>query len=289
MHYDGNIIRPPSEADSIILQVTTGCSHNKCTFCGAYKEKKFTIKPAEVISEDIEFASTYCKRQKRVFLADGNALILPQKELISILQQIREKLPWVNKVSLYGTGKSVLKKTHQQLQELKSIGLNRIYLGLESGDDTVLKMIKKGETAESMVEACDRLKQHKFFISLTVLLGIANRIHSEEHARLTGEVLNRIEPNQVAALTYIPLENTELGKKVLSGESKLFSSTEILIELKQLLYAMHQCKTQFFANHASNYLPVTGRLPRDREKLIEMIEQAINGEAILKAEHLRGL
>ncbi len=260
MHYEGDIIRPPSEADAIILQITTGCSHNRCTFCGVYRDKKFSIKPDQIIDEDINFASIYCKKQHKVFLADGDALIIPQASLVSILTKIRTKLPWVNKVALYANGKGVRTKKLEELQQLKRLGLTRVYLGVESGDREVLQEIDKGETPESLTDAGLALRASGIFYSVTILLGITDREKSLQHCINTAKLLERIQPNQVAALTYMPLNNTPLGQRVLSGAFQLYSAKEILVELKNLLLKMDKCKTQFYANHASNYLPLAGRL-----------------------------
>ena len=151
MHYEGNIIRPPSEADSIILQVTVGCSHNACTFCGAYRGKRFRIKEPEIIDEDIAFAARYCLRQKTVFLADGNALAIPQPQLVDLLARIRKKLPHVRRISLYANARDILERTPDELKTLRELGLHRIYMGLESGHDPTLKAIAKGNDSRSMI------------------------------------------------------------------------------------------------------------------------------------------
>ncbi|MDH3392754.1 MAG: radical SAM protein, partial [Desulfobulbaceae bacterium] len=190
MHYEGNIIRPPSEANSIILQVTVGCSHNRCTFCGAYKDETFRIKEAATVEEDLAFAASFCKRQKRVFLADGDVLILPQHKLVALLTRIREQLPWVNRVSLYGNAKSIRAKSVSQLQELKSLGLNRVYMGLESGHDPTLTAIRKGYNSAQMIEAGRKIREAGLFLSVTVLLGIAGEKDSQAHAEATGQVLS---------------------------------------------------------------------------------------------------
>ncbi len=289
MHYEGDIIRPPSEADAIILQITTGCSHNRCTFCGVYRKKKFSIKDLQIIDEDIAFAKAYCKRQSKVFLADGDALITPQPHLVAILTKIKDHLPWVNKVALYANGKSVRKKGVEELKQLKELGLTRIYLGVESGDPEVLQEIDKGETPESLVEAGQMLKDAGIFYSVTILLGITDRLKSKQHCINTAKLMQKMKPNQVAALTYMPLENTPLGQRVKSGDFKLYTAEEILIELRTILFEMKECKTQFYANHASNYLPLAGRLPNKRDTLITLIDSALSGTQSLIPEHLRAL
>ncbi|MEN8256553.1 MAG: radical SAM protein [Thermodesulfobacteriota bacterium] len=290
MHYEGNVIRPPSEAHSIILQVTVGCSHNKCTFCGAYKDVKFKIKDEAIVREDIDFASRYCRRQKRVFLADGDVLILSQRRLITLFKEIREKLPWVNRISLYANAKAILSKSEKQLLELKKLGLHRIYMGLESGDDKVLQTIKKGANAEKMIRAAQHVRQVDIFLSVTVLLGVGGVSGYKKHARETAEVLAAMSPNQIAALTLMVMDNTPLGDLVSSGEFQLPDSRGILLELRELMTALEVGRPcQFQTNHASNYLAVNCRLPKDKEKVLKDIEEALEGSRDLRPEHLRAL
>lgn len=289
MDYQGNIIRPPSEADSIILQVTVGCSHNKCTFCGAYKDVKFSIKDTDIINNDIEFASKHFPYTKRLFLADGDVLILSQKRLRSILLNIKKKLPWVKRVRLYGNCKSILSKSLNDLEELKALGLDRIYMGLESGSETVLENIHKGATPQKMIKAALRVKDAGIFLSITVLLGIAGKELSLVHAQETAQTLNQMYPKQIAALTYMPLPNTALYKDVSNNKFKTSNQFELLLELKELIRHLNLDKTQFQANHASNYLPINCRLQRDKQKILTQIDQALSGKLPLMPEYMRAL
>lgn len=289
MHYIGNVIRPPSEAASIILQVTTGCSHNKCTFCGAYKDQPFTIKDPEIVREDLTFARNYCKKQNRLFLADGDVLILSQKKLVALLWKIRNMLPWVNKVSLYGTARAVRNKTLTELQELKSFGLDRIYMGLESGCDEVLQQIKKGETSLGMIEAGKKVRQAGLFLSVTALLGLGGEKLSKQHACETAMTLNTMKPNQVALLTLMVLENTPLVERIRTGSFALLSPHDILKELHLILENLTDIRCQFHANHASSYLPLSGRLPKDHSILLDHVSQAIAGSIKTVPEHRRAL
>jgi radical SAM superfamily enzyme YgiQ (UPF0313 family) len=288
MHYEGNIIRPPSEANSIILQVTVGCSHNKCIFCGAYKEVLFNIKNDETIDKDIDFAAHHCRRQNKVFLADGDALIIPQKRLIDILSRIRSKLGWVKRIRLYGNAKSILMKSVEELEELKQYGLDRIYMGLESGSNEVLTFLRKGADAASMVKAGQHVREAGIFLSVTVLLGIAGKEKSEEHAIQTGKVLSAMKPNQIAALTLMLLPNTELYRLEKEGGFDLMSSNELLGELR-LMVDNISCRSQFQANHASNYLAINSRLPKDKEVILSAIDDALAGSTPLTPEFLRAL
>jgi len=289
VEYEGNIIRPPSEAHSILLQITVGCSHNKCTFCGAYKGVRFRLKDQAVIKKDIDFASRYCLNQKRVFLTDGDVLVLPTGKLLEVFSAIRQCLPWVNRISLYANAKSILKKRPDELLELKELGLDRIYMGLESGHDPTLKRINKGANARQMIQAAELVREAGLFLSVTVLLGIAGRELSGKHARETGLVLNNMQPNQIAALTLMLLKNTPLYQDFLTENFLLPDPIMLLEELKKLVISIELERVQFQANHASNYLPITGRLARDRDKILRIIENASNGREHLKPEHQRAL
>ena len=288
MQYEGNIIRPPSEAHSIIFQVTAGCSYNTCIFCAAYKNTPFRIR-SECFDADIEYAVQNCQHQNRVFLADGDALILPYSRLQYIFEKIRNSLPWVNKVSLYANGKAIRSKTTQQLLSLKRLGLDRIYLGLESGHDQVLDFIRKGETASSMIAASQKVKDCGLFLSVTLLLGIGGQNLSQEHARHTGDIVTRMSPNQIAALSVIPLPGTELFEMIQKGKFILPEKEELLKELKTIIEHIKLDRVQFYANHASNYLPLSGRLQKDKETLLSRIDSAIAGKTSLVPEHLRSL
>ena len=289
MHYEGNIIRPPSEANSIILQVSVGCSHNKCTFCGAYKGVRFRIKDAATINEDISFAARYCKQQKRVFIGDGDALIIPTDRLAEIFLSIRENLPWVNRISLYGNTRSILRKNNEEFLRLKKLGLDRIYMGLESGHNPTLKNIRKGVNAEQMIEAAGMVREADIFLSVTVLLGIAGIAESEIHASESGRVLTDLKPNQIAALTLMLLENTQLYEDAVSGSFQLPDQRMLLGELKTMVQYINLDRVQFQANHASNYLPISGRLQKDKNKILQIIEDGLAGRQYLKAECQRAL
>lgn len=289
MHYEGMVIRPPSEAESVILQVTVGCSHNKCTFCGTYKGERFRIKDDAVIDADIRYAARHLSFLKRVFLADGDALILPQPRLIRILSRIREEMPWIRRVGLYGNAKSILRKSPEELEALRDLGLGIVYLGVESGDGQVLQEIKKGVSPERLIEAGRRVREAGLKLSVTVLLGIAGRERSLEHARATGELLSVMDPNYVGVLTLMLLPNTELGQKAEAGEFELLSQPELLRELREMLYFTRMTRGLFFSNHASNYLPLKVRMPNEKEKALATIDEALQGNVRLKPEWLRAL
>lgn len=289
MHYEGMIIRPPSEADSILLQVTVGCSHNKCTFCGTYKGERFKIKPDEIIMEDIDFAAKYCKHQSRVFICDGDALIVPQKRLLKYLQEIEKKLPWVKRVGLYANTKGIGMKSPEQLEELREHGLGIVYMGLESGDDETLKTVRKGATSAKMVEAGRKVKDAGIKLSVTVLLGIAGRQRSAVHAVATGRVLTEMDPDYVGALSLMLIPGTPLYEEYEAGRFPLLGANEMLEELRTMLAHTDLSDGLFHANHASNYLPIRAKLPEDKEKTLRLIDDALAGRVALRPEFLRAL
>jgi radical SAM superfamily enzyme YgiQ (UPF0313 family) len=289
MHYEGNIIRPPSEANSILLQVTVGCSRNKCTFCGTYKGERFRIKPDSVIMEDIAFAANYCRRQRRVFLCDGDALIIPQKRLLRILKEIEKQLPWVTRVGLYANAKALNMKTADELEELKAHGVGIAYMGLETGDDVTLKKINKGASADYMIEMGRKAKQAGFKLSITVLLGIAGPERSQIHAQETGRVLTAIDPNYVGALSLMLIPETPLFDEYESGAFQLIEPQEMLSELRTMIACTNLTSGLFHANHASNYLPIRARFPKDKEATLQLIDDALEGKVPLKPEYLRAL
>ncbi|MDM8542815.1 radical SAM protein [Desulfococcaceae bacterium HSG9] len=289
MHYEGNIIRPPSESNSILLQVTVGCSHNKCTFCGTYAGERFKIKPDAIIKEDINFAAQYCRRQRRVFLCDGDALIIPMRRLLFILTAIKKELPWVTRVGAYANAKSLKMKTVEELQELRSHGLGILYMGLESGDDVTLKKIKKGASSKTMIAMGRKAKNAGIKLSLTVLLGLAGRSRSLQHAEATGYVLSAIDPDYIGALSLMLIPGTPLNRDYEEGEFTLLNADEMLRELRAMISATHLSHGLFHANHASNYLPIRARLPKDKTSTLELIDKALSGGIELRPEWVRAL
>ena len=289
MHYEGNIFRPPSEANSILLQVTTGCSHNKCSFCSMYTQSRFSIKDDSIVKADIDFAADQCRRQRRLFLCDGDALILPQPRLVAILEQIREKLPWVERVGAYANPKNIKAKSVEELKQLHDLGLGIVYLGLESGDDETLKQIDKGADAAVMVEMGRKVRSASIKLSITVILGIAQQERSRIHAIETGRVLSLIDPEYVGALSLMLTPGSRLYQQYEQGSFHLLSPRQMLEELRTMLYHTELSDGYFHANHASNYLPIKARLPGDKQATIELIDKALRGDVPLKPEYMRGL
>ncbi|MDY6905244.1 MAG: radical SAM protein [Thermodesulfobacteriota bacterium] len=289
MHYEGNMIRPPSEAYSILLQATVGCSHNKCTFCAAYKGERFKIKPDDIIMEDIAFAARYCRHQNRLFICDGDALIIPQKRLLPILKEIERQLPWVERVGVYANTKGLKMKTPEELRELRAHGLKIAYMGLESGDDQILKMVNKGATAATMIEMGKKARDAGIKLSITVLLGLGGRERSEIHAQKTGEVLTAIDPEYVGALSLMLIPGTPLYEEYEAGRFPVLTPDETLQELRTMIAATDMTNGLFHANHASNYLPIKAKMPGDKERALKMIDMALAGEIELRPEHMRAL
>jgi radical SAM superfamily enzyme YgiQ (UPF0313 family) len=220
---------------------------------------------------------------------DGDALIIPQRKLVWILDMIQEHLPWVRRVGVYANAKSIKMKSDDQLAQLKGKGLGIVYLGVESGDNGTLKKVCKGTTAENLIIQGKRVKKAEIKLSVTVLLGIAGRSDSLRHAKATGELLTAMDPNYVGALTVMILPNTTLAEDLGVGRFELPDKREILLELREMFKHTHLTGGLFFSNHASNYLPVKARLPKDREKTLEIIDGALRGEVALKPEWMRGL
>jgi len=289
MHYQGTIYRPPSEANSILLQVTTGCSHNKCTFCGMYKDKRFSVTPLETVFADIEFASCSFPSARRVFLCDGDALILPQAKLIAILTKIRSLLPQVTRVGIYANSKSLKLKSVEELRELRQLGLGIAYMGLESGDEQTLTAIKKGATAAQMIEMGQKAKAAGIQLSVTVLLGIAGAERSERHASETGRVLSAMDPDYVGALSLMIEPGTSLYDDIQSGRFLPPEPLVIVRELRTMIAHTELTGGLFHANHASNYLPIRAKLPEEKATTLALLDRALAGALSLKPEYLRAL
>jgi radical SAM superfamily enzyme YgiQ (UPF0313 family) len=289
MHYEGYCIRPPSEADSILLQVTLGCSHNRCTFCGSYPDKRFRIKEDRIILSDILFAARHMPHEDRLFLMDGDALIIPQKRLMSILEWIKEHLPRVRRIGAYANVKGIKKKSLEELKQLRENGLGILYYGVETGDEEIRKEIQKGSTAATCVEMGRRVKEAGIQLSATVLLGIGGRERSLRHARATGELLSAMDPDFVGALTVMLIPGTPLHQDFVDGRFELPDELGLLRELREMISHTHLTRGYFFSNHASNYLPVKAKLPSGKQRALDLIDSALRGEVGLKPEWMRAL
>lgn len=292
MDYQGIIIRPPSEADSLILQVTIGCSHNKCSFCPTYKGVTFRLKDESIIDKDIEFAGKrYGQYVRRVFLCDGDVLILKTDYLLNLFKKLRNTFPNLQRIGLYGNAKSILRKTEEELKILKENGLGIIYLGVESGNDEVLKRVCKGVNSEMMLSAGKRVVSTGIKLSVTVLLGIGGVELSKEHAIDTGRLLSAMEPNYIGALTVMVIEGTPLYEEQRLGKFVLPSPFQLLEELKIMIENTNIKSGLFMANHASNYLPLKIRMPKDKESALQLLNKVITekNSSYLKPEYYRAL
>ena len=278
MHYSGAVYRPPSEAHSLIVQCTLGCSHNKCAFCIMYKEKQFSINPVEQVLSDLAEARSYYARIERIFLADGDALILPMDYLLKVLDFIKEHFPECERVSAYASTKALMKKTDAELEALRAHGLQMVYVGLETGLEPLLKKYDKGVTAEEIVEHSLRAKAAGMTLSVTAINGMGGREQSEEHALATAAALSRIKADYVAMLTLRVYSGTPLHDWIERGELTMLGPQELAAENRVILQHIDSDGSVFRSNHASNYLPLKGTLNRDRDALIEQIDKALAGE-----------
>lgn len=285
------IYRPPSEAESLILQVTIGCSHNKCTFCGSFKEKKFRLRSFEEVKKDVEEAKQYARYIKKVFIADGDALIIPQKKLVPIIELIRNSFPKLERIGLYGNTKSILKKSVDELRLLKELGIGIIYLGVESGDQVVLDRVCKGTVLDKTAEAAKQVKDAGIILSVTVLLGLGGVERSRIHAAETGKFLTRIQPDYAGALSVIVVPGTALAEEVEKGAFTVPDPYMLLEELEIMITNIDAKHLYFASNHASNYLPVKGWLPEEKGEMLKSIQYVLQQKdpSMLRPEFMRAL
>ncbi|MBP3486125.1 MAG: B12-binding domain-containing radical SAM protein [Oscillospiraceae bacterium] len=282
LHYSGNVYRPPSEAYSLIVQVTLGCSHNKCAFCNMYKDKKFEIVPIDQVMEDLRWARQTYSRIQRIFLADGDALILPTEHLLRILTYIREEIPECERVAVYASPRSILGKTPEDLRTLRENGLSMAYLGLETGNEALLKKINKGVTVAQQIEAGRKLKDAGLTLSVTAINGLSGTEGWEEHAVDTAHALNAMCPDYIALLTLRIYTGTPMHRWVQEGSLTMPKPMELIRETHRFLQEIDCPGAVFRSNHASNYLVLAGTLNQDRERLIRQCEDALRGEAPLR-------
>lgn len=292
MRYEGSIYRPPGEWRSYLLQCTVGCSHNKCTFCGMYKEKRFHVRPMKEIMEDIAMARQYYgpNNVDKVFLCDGDAIVMRQEQLLQILEALYAAFPHLRQVTVYAGTRSTMTKTQEQLNELRRAGLTRAYLGVESGWDELLVKVKKGVSPDQMLKAAGMLKEAGIDLWVTVILGLGGHASPENrHIPETLKLLNAMQANHVSCLSYMPEPHSPLYKEVQEGKFPLISAQESLLETRALVAGLNYGPFHFTSNHASNYLPLKGTLPDERERFLDMIDNALGGKQRIRSEYLRGL
>ena len=293
LSYIEPVFRPPSEGRSLILQVTNGCSWNKCTFCEMYtqEQKKFRAKKPEEIETEIKQAARSVMPVEKVFLADGDAMVLPTRRLKEILLLIKEHMPWVRRVSSYCLPRNLLKKTSEELSELKELGLGMLYVGCESGDDEVLEAVSKGETYQSQKDALLKIKAAGITSSVMILNGLGGPKYSEQHALNSAKLMNECQPDFLSTLVVsFPLGEERL-REGFDGDWSLMDQTGLFLELKHFISNLNLENTVFRSDHASNYLPLKGTLGKDKEAMLSQIDQALyQPETVrLRQEWQRGL
>jgi radical SAM superfamily enzyme YgiQ (UPF0313 family) len=289
VRYVGPIYRPPSEADSYLLQVTYGCSHNECTYCAMYTAKTFRARPLDEVLADVEQAGRRWPETRRVFLLDGDAMTLPPAKLVPVLEALGRAFPSLQRVGSYVNAVSVLRKSDADLARLRDLKLTIGYLGLESGDPATNARIVKGATVEEQVEAVVRAQAAGLKMSVMVLLGVAGRARWREHAEATARALSAMDPRFVSCLCATPVPGTPFHAEVERGDLVLPTPEETLDELALLVEGLRVTGAVFRSNHASNHLPLGGRLPADRARLLAAIAAARRGEIPLVPEAWRGL
>lgn len=291
MRYHGMVIRPPSEADSYILQVNYGCSHNRCAFCGTYAGQPFQVRPPGEVFEDIAMAERRLPDTRRVFLADGNALVLDSRRLIEVLDALNAAFPRLRRVGIYANARDLLGKSEAELAMLCAKKLQIVYLGLESGSDEVLRRVGKGATAAEMIEAVHKAQSAGIRVSVIALLGLGGAELSAEHAEATGRMVGAMDPHYLSMLTLMLVPGTELYRQCQAGTFRPIGPSEVLTELRGVIaHSDGLSRCIFRTNHASNYLPLAGTLSRDKEKLLSLIDQAqLQGQAALRPESWRAL
>ena len=287
MRYYGSVYRPPSEAYSLIVQVTYGCSHNTCAFCGMYKEKRFALRPLAEVPEDFHLARQYYRNVGRIFLADGDALIRKVSDLVTILDTIRELFPECERVSSYASPTSLQIRTDEELQLLRDKGLTLLYMGLESGCDDVLKLMRKGHTSAEIVECGQKVKRNGIGLSVTAITGLGGPELMEAHAVDTAKALNAMNPEYIGILTLVVEDGTPLRDWVREGKFHLLTPAQVLQETKLMVESFDSPGSVFRMNHASNYLSLKGTLNEDKEAMLAQIRRAERHMETLRPEGWR--
>ena len=283
------VIRPPSESSSFLLQVTTGCSSNHCTFCGAYQNKEFRVKDEQEIYDDIRQSAAVFPFTRKVFLIDGDALAVPNRKLIRILKNLQGHIPSIRRISSYANGYNITVRDDEELKELFDNKLKLLYIGLESGSQDILNECKKKSTVDEMITAVNRVQKIGIKASVIVLLGLGGRHHFKAHVRDTIKAINKMQPRYLSFLCLMLIPGTPLYADAGSGKFRELDAGEFLIQSYEIIKGLELEKTIFRSNHASNYLSLEGVLPRDKVYLLETLEKAMNGKINLKPEIFRGL
>ena len=289
MRYEGVVYRPPSEARSLIIQLTIGCAHNKCTFCTMYKDKQFRVRKLSEIKEDfLEASRKIGSRKLRIFLADGDALVMKTEELLEILRFAGECLPGTERISSYGTPKDVLRKSEDELRALRAAGLELIYMGAESGDAVVLEQIHKGVTREEIIQAGQKLKRCGIASSITLISGLGGKERLKEHALQSADLISQMKPEYVGFLTLMLEEPAPILETIRSGELTLLEPEDVLDEMRLFLQNVDSEGTVFRSNHASNYIVLRGTLNRDIPQMLAYLDE-VEERHQYRPEHYRAL
>ena len=289
MRYEGRMYRPPSEARSYILQATIGCSHNLCTYCDMYRDKDFRERNLSSVLLDVDEAGRMYPTVTKVFVADGDALVMDSFRWLSILPRLRRNFPTLRRVSCYATAQNVLEKSNEELRQLREAGLSLLYIGPESGDPVTLKRIVKGNTFEDHAEAARKAHEAGMKISVIMLLGAGGVERTKEHAAGTARLVTEMDPEYLSALTLTVIPGTPLHRMMEKGRFELPTVQGLLGELRTIVADSEPSRAIFRTNHASNYLSLEGRLPRDRDAIVSAIDAALRGEVPLRPEYFRGL
>lgn len=276
MRYEGSVYRPPGEWKSYILQATVGCSYNKCTFCEAYKTKQYHIKPLDYVLDDIAMAKVRFPETETVFIADGDAIDLPMDYMLTLLRSLRSAFPHLRRITCYAGPISTMKKSPEELRTLREAGLDRVYLGVESGDSALLQKVKKGVDAEGMLKAGLALKEAGFDLWVTVIAGLCGRGEGyRRSAALTAELLNAMTPQHISVMTYMATMGSEMYEDVMAGRFIPQTPRETLMETRLLVEKLNLPGAHFTANHMSNYRPLKGTLGRDTDLFLAQIDEML--------------
>lgn len=287
MRYEGNMYRPPSEWQSYLLQVTIGCSHNACTFCGMFKDKRFRVRQLSEVLEDIDMAKEQYGTLDQVFLCDGDAISLDTADLLKIIHKIKRVFPEVKEISTYASAKGTLAKSDEELKLLKEAGLTKAYLGVESGDDKVLSDTHKGVNVMQMTDAGQALVRAGIDLYAIILIGLAGKDRSKENAIATAKIINEIKPQNLAAMTYMPVPNTPMYKDIENGKFSVLTDKECLQETRWLVENLDKRHMYFTSTHASNYVPIEGDIYSEKESILGVLDDTIQNSNIRKS--YRGL
>ena len=289
MRYYGSVYRPPSEARSLIVQVTYGCSHNTCAFCSMYKEKRFAVRPLEEVLEDFRAAREVYRYVEKVFLADGDALVRKASELYVILDTVRELFPECRQITSYASPASVRVRTEEELRTLREKGLSMVYMGLESGSDEVLTLMRKGHPAAEIIEMGQKVRRNGIALSVTAITGLGGPELLERHALDTAAAFNAMNPEYIGMLTLMVEPGTPLYDWVQDGDFQLLTQPQVLEETRLLVEHLDSPGSVFRMNHASNYLVLRGTLNEDRDAMLREIDRAEHDLSRLRPESWRGL